>query len=132
MTRLRSTPRPGRQEEQEPAESQDHGEADEHGLARGQEVDRADAAPACPQQEDEGEAEVHEQAGQLLQADAGRGHREVEALLLQKAHVDGDATHARRHDAVDERAGELRGKGAGERDAAGYGAQEPKSWRRRK
>ena len=82
---------PGRQQEQEPGEREDDGEPDQHGLARGQEVEGADAAAPGPEQEDEGERDVHQKAGELLQADGRRGHGQIEALLLQVAHVDGHA-----------------------------------------
>ena len=115
MTRLRSTPRPGR----DPL-SQDRGEADEQVWPKDREW-KARFLPAHSRKMKE-RLMCMSRPDRLLQP---KLEREVEALLLQKAHVDGDATHARRHDAVHERAAKLCGEGAGDGDAAGHGAEEP-------
>ena len=62
---------------------------------------------------------MREQAGELLQPDAGGSHGQVHALLLQVAHVGGDAAHSGQGDAVDERARQLGGEDAVKRTRLG-------------
>ena len=86
---------PDRKHEEQPGEREHGAEADQHRLAGGQEVDRSGAAAPCPREEGEREGDVHQQSRHLLQPDARRRHREIDALLLQEAHVGGDAAYAR-------------------------------------